>query len=450
MEAKENKMGVMPVKKLIVNMSLPMMASMLVQALYNIVDSIYVSQISEGALTAVTLAFPLQNLMIAFASGVGVGVNALLSKSLGEKNYDRADRAANAGLTLTLVNYVIFVLLGLFAVSPFIASQSGIEEIRRSGEVYLRIVTTLSAGLFFQVMFERLLQSTGLTFYSMISQMTGAVINIIFDPIMIFGLLGFPKLGVAGAAYATVLGQSVAAVLGLILNMKKNKEIHLSVPLVLAPGLWVVGRIYRVGVPSILMMAIGSVMTYMMNLILGSFNATAQAVFGVYFKLQSFFFMPVFGLNSGLIPVLAYNYGARNRKRIEEALAFALKLAVGIMILGTIVFECVPSLLLGMFDASPDMMAMGVTALRIIALHFPLAGASIALGSVFQAFSKSMYSLVISVSRQLVVLIPAAWLLAQTGSVQNVWFAFPIAEVVSLLLSLFFFRRLYNGIVKKL
>lgn len=443
-------MGVMPVKKLIVNMSLPMMASMLVQALYNIVDSIYVSQISEGALTAVTLAFPLQNLMIAFASGVGVGVNALLSKSLGEKNYDRADRAANAGLTLTLVNYVIFVLLGLFAVSPFIASQSGIEEIRRSGEVYLRIVTTLSAGLFFQVMFERLLQSTGLTFYSMISQMTGAVINIIFDPIMIFGLLGFPKLGVAGAAYATVLGQSVAAVLGLILNMKKNKEIHLSVPLVLAPGLWVVGRIYRVGVPSILMMAIGSVMTYMMNLILGSFTATAQAVFGVYFKLQSFFFMPVFGLNSGLIPVLAYNYGARNRKRIEEALAFALKLAVGIMILGTIVFECVPSLLLRMFDASPDMMAMGVTALRIIALHFPLAGASIALGSVFQAFSKSMYSLVISVSRQLVVLIPAAWLLAQTGSVQNVWFAFPIAEVVSLLLSLFFFRRLYNGIVKKL
>lgn len=443
-------MGVMPVKKLIVNMSLPMMASMLVQALYNIVDSIYVSQISEGALTAVTLAFPLQNLMIAFASGVGVGVNALLSKSLGEKNYDRADRAANAGLTLTLVNYVIFVLLGLFAVSPFIASQSGIEEIRRSGEVYLRIVTTLSAGLFFQVMFERLLQSTGLTFYSMISQMTGAVINIIFDPIMIFGLLGFPKLGVAGAAYATVLGQSVAAVLGLILNMKKNKEIHLSVPLVLAPGLWVVGRIYRVGVPSILMMAIGSVMTYMMNLILGSFTATAQAVFGVYFKLQSFFFMPVFGLNSGLIPVLAYNYGARNRKRIEGALAFALKLAVGIMILGTIVFECVPSLLLRMFDASPDMMAMGVTALRIIALHFPLAGASIALGSVFQAFSKSMYSLVISVSRQLVVLIPAAWLLAQTGSVQNVWFAFPIAEVVSLLLSLFFFRRLYNGIVKKL
>ena len=443
-------MGVMPVKKLIVNMSLPMMASMLVQALYNIVDSIYVSQISEGALTAVTLAFPLQNLMIAFASGVGVGVNALLSKSLGEKNYDRADRAANAGLTLTLVNYVIFVLLGLFAVSPFIASQSGIEEIRRSGEVYLRIVTTLSAGLFFQVMFERLLQSTGLTFYSMISQMTGAVINIIFDPIMIFGLLGFPKLGVAGAAYATVLGQSVAAVLGLILNMKKNKEIHLSVPLVLAPRLWVVGRIYRVGVPSILMMAIGSVMTYMMNLILGSFTATAQAVFGVYFKLQSFFFMPVFGLNSGLIPVLAYNYGARNRKRIEEALAFALKLAVGIMILGTIVFECVPSLLLRMFDASPDMMAMGVTALRIIALHFPLAGASIALGSVFQAFSKSMYSLVISVSRQLVVLIPAAWLLAQTGSVQNVWFAFPIAEVVSLLLSLFFFRRLYNGIVKKL
>ena len=448
MEPKENKMGVMPVRKLIVNMSLPMMASMLVQALYNIVDSIYVSQISEGALTAVTLAFPLQNLMIAFATGIGVGVNALLSKSLGEKNFERADRAANAGLLLTLFNAVLFIFLGLFAVKPFIASQTGIAEIRGYGEVYLRIVCMLSMGLFFQVMFERLLQSTGLTFYSMVSQMTGAVINIILDPIMIFGLLGCPKLGVAGAAYATVTGQTVAALTGFVLNRKKNKEISLSLRLFLQPGMWVVGRIYRVGIPSVLMVAIGSVMTYFMNLILGTFTATAQAVFGVYFKLQSFFFMPIFGLNSGLIPVLAFNYGARRKDRIEEALGFALKLAVCIMVTGMLIFEAVPGVLLGMFDASEEMLKLGIPALRIIAVHFPLAGVSIALGSVFQAFSKSMYSLVVSICRQLVVLIPAAWLLAQTGVVRNVWLAFPIAEVSSLIISVFFFRKLYNSTVR--
>ncbi|MDO4619539.1 MAG: MATE family efflux transporter [Lachnospiraceae bacterium] len=450
MSARENKMGVMPVKKLIVNMALPMMISMLVQALYNIVDSAFVSKLSEEALTAVTLAFPMQNLMIAFGSGTGVGINALLSKALGEKEFDRSDAAANTGLLLTFFNYLLFLLLGLFAAGPFIRSQTGVEQIQTYGVQYLEIVCCISVGLFFQMTFERLLQSTGRTMLSMASQLTGAVINIILDPIMIFGLLGCPAFGVAGAAYATVIGQLIGAAIGLTLNLKKNTELHFSMRSILHPSSRVIKQIYFVGVPSIMMMSIGSVMTYLFNLILGAFSATAQAVFGVYFKLQSFFFMPIFGLNNGLIPVLAYNYGARNKKRIEDALRFALTLAVSIMIVGTVIFESVPDVLLGIFDASEQLREMGRPALRIIAIHFPLAGASIALGSVFQAFSKSTYSLIISVARQLVVLIPVAWLLSLTGVVTNVWWAFPIAEVVSLLISIFLFRKLYNAVVKPL
>ena len=446
----ENKMGVMPVKKLILNMSLPMMASMLVQALYNVVDSIFVSMISEEALTGVTLAFPLQNLMIAFAAGVGVGVNALLSRSLGEKNYDKADAAANNGLLMTMVCAVLFLCLGLFAAGPFVATQTSDPVIREYGTTYLTIVCSMSFGLFFQVMLERLLQSTGRSVLSMASQMTGAVVNIIFDPIMIFGLFGFPKLGVAGAACATVLGQCVAAVLGLILNLKKNEEITLSFRRIFAPEAAIIRSILYVGIPSILMMSIGSVMTYLMNLILGGFSATAQAVFGVYFKLQSFVFMPVFGLNNGLIPVLAYNYGARKKKRIEESLRFALALAVSLMTVGLLVFELIPDRLLGLFGASENMLSIGIPALRIIALCFPFAGVCIALGSVFQAFARSMNSLIISLVRQLGILIPAAYLLSKTGVVTNVWWAFPIAESVSLVLSLFLFRRLYRTTVSTL
>ncbi len=446
----ENKMGVMPVKQLIVSMSLPMMVSMLVQALYNVVDSIFVAQLSENALTAVTLAFPMQNLMIAVGSGTGVGVNALLSKALGEKRFDRSDGAANMGLLLTFFNYVLFVVMGLLLAGPFISTQTADPEIAAYSVTYLRIVTCLSAGVFCQMMFERLLQATGRTFLSMISQATGAIINIIFDPIMIFGLFGFPKLGVAGAAYATVLGQCVAAVIGLVLNRVYNTDIRLSLRGILRPDREIISRIYAVGVPSILMMSIGSIMTYAMNRILIVFSTTATAVFGVYFKLQSFFFMPVFGMNNGLIPVLAFNYGARNRKRIEEALRFAMMLAVSIMLVGTVVFELFPGQLLSLFNASPEMKEIGIPALRIICLCFPIAGVCIALGSVFQAFSKSVYSLIISVGRQLGVLIPAAWILARIGGLPAIWWSFVLAEGLSLVLSVILFRKLYRDTIETL
>ncbi len=444
---KENKMGVMPVKELIISMSLPMMISMLVQALYNVVDSIFVAKISEGALTAVTLAFPMQNLMIALGSGTGVGINALLSRSLGEKNFDKSDSAANTGLLLTFFNYIAFLIIGIFFAGPFISTQTSSPEIRAYGAEYLSIICCLSFGIFYQITFERLLQSTGKTIFSMISQASGALINIIFDPLLIFGIGPFPEMGVAGAAYATILGQVIASMIGLFCNLKFNNEIHIRFKNILKPDATTIKDIYFVGVPSILMMSIGSVMTYMMNLILGAFSSTATAVFGVYFKLQSFFFMPVFGLNNGLIPVLAYNYGARNKDRIKEALRFALLLAVSIMIVGTVCFLTIPSLLLSMFNASEDMITIGIPALRIISLSFPIAGVCIAMGSIFQAFSMSFYSLIVSVGRQLVVLIPAAWLLAQTGNLSNVWWAFPIAEIASLALSSFFFRKLYKNTV---
>ena len=444
---KENKMGVMPVKQLIISMSLPMMISMLVQALYNVVDSIFVAKISEDALTAVTLAFPMQNLMIALGSGTGVGINALLSRSLGEKKFENSDAAANTGLLLTFFNYIVFLIIGIFFAGPFISSQTNVASIAQYGKQYLTIICCLSFGIFYQVTFERLLQSTGKTIFSMISQATGAVINIIFDPLLIFGIGPFPELGVAGAAYATILGQLIASSIGLFCNLKYNNEITVSFKKILKPTAYIVKEIYFVGVPSILMMSIGSIMTYLMNLILGSFSSTATAVFGVYFKLQSFFFMPVFGLNNGLIPVLAYNYGARNKDRIKEALKFALMLAVSIMIFGTICFLTIPGILLGLFNASESMTEMGIPALRIISLSFPLAGVCIAMGSIFQAFSKSFYSLIVSIGRQLVVLIPVAWLLAQTGVLANVWWAFPAAELASLALSSYFFKRLYSSTV---
>ena len=341
-------MGVMPVKQLIISMALPMMVSMLVQALYNVVDSIFVARLGEAALSSVTYAFPLQNLMIAVGSGTGVGMNALLSRSLGEKRFDKSDSAANNGIFLTFCSYVAFLLFSLFLSHWAIAVQLGSStsenaaEILADGHAYLSIVTGMSLG--------RLLQSTGRTQLSMISQTTGAVINIIFDPIMIFGLFGFPKLGVAGAAYATVLGQCVAAILGLIMNLKFNSDIHLSWKGITHPDPVTIGRIYSVGVPSILMMSIGSVMTYCMNMILTAFSTTATAVFGVYFKLQSFFFMPVFGLNNGLIPVLAYNYGARRKDRIDEALKFSFVVAVSIMLIGTLIMNLIPDVLLGFFS----------------------------------------------------------------------------------------------------
>ena len=448
---KENKMGVMPVKRLIITMSLPMMLSMLVQALYNIVDSIFVSQINEQALTAVTLAFPLQTMMVAVGSGTGVGINAMLSKSLGERKFEKSDAAANTGLLLIFFSYLVFLLIGIFGMGPFFGTQTSDPQIAAYGETYLRIVLCLSFGMLFQMTFERLLQSTGLTIYSMVSQLTGAIFNIIFDPILIFGYFGFPKLGVAGAAYATVIGQMIGATLGLILNLKKNKEIHLSFRQILHPEAETIKRIYFVGVPSILMISIGSVMSYLMNRILTGFSSTATAVYGVYFKLQSFFFMPVFGLNNGLIPVLAYNYGARKKDRIREALRFSFVLVFTIMFIGMLIFLLFPEALLSLFNASDNMQEMGVRALRTVAFHFPLAAIGITLGSVFQAFSRSYYSMIISLARQLIVLIPVAWILARvTGDVNQVWWCFLISEIVSCALSIIFFRKVYREVVEPL
>ena len=447
-QMKENKMGVMPVKRLIITMSLPMMLSMLVQALYNIVDSIFVSQINEQALTAVTLAFPLQTMMVAVGSGTGVGINAMLSKSLGERKFEKSDAAANTGLLLIFFSYLVFLLIGIFGMGPFFGTQTSDPQIAAYGETYLRIVLCLSFGMLFQMTFERLLQSTGLTIYSMVSQLTGAIFNIIFDPILIFGYFGFPKLGVAGAAYATVLGQMIGATLGLVLNLKKNKEIHLSFRKILHPEAETIKRIYFVGVPSILMISIGSVMSYLMNRILTGFSSTATAVYGVYFKLQSFFFMPVFGLNNGLIPVLAYNYGARKKDRIREALRFSFVLVFTIMFIGMLIFLLFPEALLSLFNASDNMQEMGVRALRTVAFHFPLAAIGITLGSVFQAFSRSYYSMIISLARQLIVLIPVAWILARvTGDVNQVWWCFLISEIVSCALSIVFFRKVYREVV---
>lgn len=450
MEMKENKMGVMPVKQLIVSMSLPMMISMMVQALYNVVDSIFVAQLSENALTAVTLAFPFQNLMIAVGSGTGVGMNALLSRCLGEKYFDKSNKAANTGIMLSVLSCLVFMILGFACSGFFISSQTNVPEIVSLGKTYLTIVQCMSFGLFFQLTFERLLQSTGKTMLSMASQLTGAVINIIFDPILIFGMFGFPKLGVAGAALATVMGQVIAAVVGGVLNIKYNNEIKLSFKSILTPDSKIIEDIYIVGIPSILMMSIGSVMTYLMNKILIVFSTTATAVFGVYFKLQSFFFMPVFGLNNGLIPVLAYNYGAKQKKRITEALHFSIMLSVSIMIVGLIVFELIPGQLLSMFNASDAMKEIGIPALRIICLSFPIAGFCIILGSVFQAFSQSIYSLIISVTRQLVVLIPVAWVLSLFGNVDVVWWAFPIAEIVSMVISICCYKKVHRKVLLNL
>ncbi|MDO4323046.1 MAG: MATE family efflux transporter [Lachnospiraceae bacterium] len=439
---KENKMGTMPVPRLLVSMSLPMVISMLVQALYNVVDSIFVSQINENALTAVSLAFPIQNLMIAVASGTGVGVNALLSRSLGEKNYDQANRAANNSVLLTLCSYAVFALVGIFGSRLFFVSQTPDVQIQEYGFQYMSIVCIFSFGLFMQINMERLLQSTGLTFFTMITQGTGAIINIIFDPILIFGYFGFPKMGVAGAAAATVLGQIVAMLLAIYFNFKKNTEIRLSLKRMRFYGP-TVKMIYIVGVPSILMMSIGSVMTFGMNKILLIFSSTAAAVFGVYFKLQSFFFMPVFGMNNGIVPIIAFNYGARNKKRIMDTMRLGCIAAFVVMVLGMIAFNTIPEVLLGFFNASEDMMAIGCKALRIISLSYLLAGFCIVISSVFQALGNGVYSLITSVCRQLVVLLPSAWILAKTAGLDAVWWSFPIAELASIAMTLILFRKIY-------
>ncbi|MCD8049202.1 MAG: MATE family efflux transporter [Clostridia bacterium] len=450
---KENKMGTMPVNKLLLTMSFPMMLSMLVQALYNIVDSIFVAKLGQDALQAVSLTFPLQNLLIAFASGTAVGINALLSKSLGEKDFDRANKAAVNGLFLAAVHYVIFLIIGVFFARFFFAAQTSNTAVIENGVIYAGVCLGLSFGSFFQVTLERLLLSTGKSFYSMITQMTGAIINLIFDPLLIFGIGFFPRLGVLGAAVATVGGQMVAALLALYFNIRVNTEIKISLR-GFRPILAIIKRIYSVGLPSIIMISIASIMTFGINKILRAFDEladTAQTVFGIYYKLQSFVFMPVFGLNNGMVPIIAYNYGARRPERMTKTIRLAVTYAVILMLAGFAIFQIFTEPLLNLFSDTPGALSeIGVPALRIISISFILAGFNVICGSVFQAVGNGILSMIVSIVRQLVVLLPAAYLLSLAGSINLVWYSFPIAELASLIISIIFLARTYKKVIKPL
>lgn len=432
----ENKMGTMPVPKLLFNMAIPMVVSMLIQALYNIVDSAFVGRYSSEALEAVSIAFPIQNLMIAVSTGTGVGINALLSRHLGEKKFDEANKTANTGIFLAICSYIAFAVIGLTVMYPYYSMQSDIHEVIVYGEEYLSIVTVCGFGLFGEIVAERLLQSTGKTFYSMLTQGTGAIINIILDPILIFGMFGLPEMGVAGAAIATVIGQCVAAVLGFILNIKVNKEIRIDIKSIFKPERKEIGKIYAVGIPSILMASITSVLTVGMNLILKKFSEDAITVFGIYFKLNSFVFMPIFGMNNGLVPILSYNYGAVKYDRIKKAVKLAMACAIAYMIVGLIVFQIMPDKLLMIFSVNSSVMSIGVAALKIISLSFLFAGVGIIGSTVFQAIGNPVHSLIMSVLRQLVIILPAAFLLSFLGNVDYVWWSYPIAEAVSFVLCL--------------
>lgn len=448
----ENKMGTMGVGRLLISMSVPMMLSMLVQALYNIVDSVFVSRINEGALTAVSLAFPFQTLMISVCGGTAVGINALLSMRLGQKNQDAVNKTAVNGIFLALCEYALFVVVCLIFVEPYLKSQTQNPLIIEYGRTYLNICMISGFGLFFEMTLDRLLQSTGRTFYAMITQLTGAITNIIFDPILIFGLGPFPKMGIAGAAVATVAGQILGALLSLYFNLRKNVEIKFRFK-GFRPDPIIIGQIYKVGLPSIVLQAVGSVTTYGMNLILGTFKGiadTAIAVYGAYFKLNSFVFMPVFGLNNGMVPIIAYNYGAQNPKRITKTVALSVLHAFCIMSVGLILFETIPATLFSLFDASEQMLSIGVPALKIIAPSFLGAALCIVLGSVFQALGNAVYSMIVSIARQLFLLLPSAYFLSLSGVIHNVWWCYDIAEVLSLLLSLFFLARTYRNKIKPL
>ena len=446
---KENKMGVMPVGKLLVNMALPMIISMIVQALYNVVDSIYVSQISESAVTALSLAFPVQNMQIGFAVGIGVGINSLLSKSLGEKNQEAANLAAGNGMILMFIVTVAFMIFGLVGVRPYYEVQSAVAETVEGGIAYTRICCLFVLGSFMQILSERLLQATGRTVLTMVTQATGAIVNIILDPVFIFGWFGLPAMGMAGAAIATVIGQWIAALLGLYFNEKHNPDVQFGRRYAKLDGR-IVRAILTVGIPSIIMNAIGSVMNFGMNQILHGFTETATGVFGIYFKIQSFFFMPLFGLNGATISIIAFNYGARKPERIVRTLKLACSAGLTLMVTGLLVFQFAPDLLLGMFNPTEEFLQIGRSCLRTISWSFPIAAVCIILSASFQALGNGVYATITSVCRQMVVLLPAAYLLSLSGNVNLVWLAYPIAEVASLTLTLFFFRRIYRQKVKPL
>ena len=439
----ENKMGVMPVNRLLFSMSLPMILSMLVQALYNIVDSIFVAQIGETALAAVSLAFPVQNLIIAVSVGTGVGVNALLSRSLGEKNQETANLAAVNGIFVFFLSYLLFAVFGLFFARMYFTVQTSNPEIIEQGTIYLSVCSIFSFGIFLEIALERIMQSTGRTIYNMITQGLGAIINIILDPILIFGLFGFPRMGILGAAVATVIGQIIAMLLLLYFNIRKNSDVNLNMRR-FRPDTAIIAEIYRVGLPSIIMQSISSVMTFGVNKILLLFSETAVSVFGIYFKLQSFIFMPVFGLNNAMVPIVAYNYGAARKDRIMKTIRSSVTAAVAIMLAGLVIFQIFPEQLLYLFDASEHMMGIGVPALRIISLSFLFAGYCIVIGSVFQALGNGVYSLITSAARQLVCILPAAWLFASVFGLHAVWYAFPLAEIISVVLTTLLFRRIYR------
>lgn len=443
----QNKMGVMPVNKLLLSMSLPMMASMLVQALYNIIDSMFVAQLSENALTAVSLAFPAQNLMIAVGTGTGVGVNALVSRSLGEKNKERANLIANNGLVLYVISGIIFAIFGMLGSEIFFRAQTSDPEIIQLGTDYLRVCCLLSTAVFLQFGFERILQATGRTFYTMLTQGLGAIVNIIMDPILIFGLFGAPALGVKGAAIATVFGQVCAATLACWFNKKKNDDIVIN-PKKYHLQAHAVKSIYAIGVPSICMASIGSIMTFGMNKILIAFTSTAAAVFGVYFKLQSFIFMPVFGMNNGMVPIIGFNYGARKPDRLMKTMHLATKYAMAMMAVGTIIFWAFTPQLLGIFNASEQMLAIGIPALRIISVHFLLAGFNIIRISTFQALGHGVVSLTVSVLRQLFVLLPSAFIFSRIWGLNATWLSFPLAEGVALIIMIFFWHKIFKKEIK--
>ena len=445
----ENKMGVMPIGKLLINMALPMIISMLVQALYNVVDSIYVSQISENAVTALSLAFPIQNLQIGFAVGIGVGVNALLSKSLGQKDQENANFAAGNGAVIMVIATIAFMIFGVVGVEPFFRIQTDVPATLEASITYTRICSIGCLGVFISILCERLLQSTGRTIYTMITQSMGAIINIILDPILIHGQLGLPAMGIAGAAWATIIGQWASAILGIIFNLTCNPEVHLHPKYFRLRGK-TVAPILTVGIPSVVMNGIGSVMTFGMNQILQGFRETATSVFGVYFKLQSFFFMPLFGLNNATISIIAYNYGARRPERIMKTLKISSISALTLMSTGMLIFQFAPELLLSMFNPSQDFMTMGCAALRTISFAFPIAAVCIALSASFQALGNGIYSTIISLARQLIVLLPAAYLLSLSGDVNLVWWSYPIAEIISGALTFYFFLRIYRQRIKPL
>ena len=448
-ELQENKMGVMPIGKLLFNMALPMIISMIVQALYNVVDSIYVSQVSESAVTALSLAFPVQNMQIGFGLGIAVGVNSLLSKSLGEKNQEAANYAAGNGIFLVIIAVALFMLFGVFGARPYFEMQSTVEETVEGGIAYTSICCVLTLGCFAQMLGERLLQSSGRTVYTMISQSTGAVINIILDPIFIHGWLGLPAMGVAGAAIATVIGQWIAAGMCLVFNLRFNPDVQLGLKYI-RPRAQTLEPILAVGIPTLVMNSIGSVMNFGMNQIFQGFQETATGVFGIYYKLQSFFFMPLFGTNNATISIIAYNYGARKPERMTKTLRLALVTGLCFMLFGLTVFQLVPEALLGLFNPSDEFLRMGIKALRIVSIHFPIATVGIMLGASFQALGNGIYSTIVSLCRQLLALLPAAYLLSLTGNVDNVWWSFPIAEVVSALVTLILYRRLYLAKIKPL